>query len=606
MIMELIMSREGKEMDIFEECINRQKRIDRVVREMGIDSIINKNSFIKDRILNPAHYVVMLGETSSGKSTIINSIFENKILKESVKPTTSIITEIVIKRNAEDIYYVINKDSTYRKLEKEEFDSYVVNPLKNTHRLRYIGESKYEKYDNLRLFDTPGYGSLESYHEEVLKEFIPESDFIVYTVSYKSGFGEYDFQFLKYVGEVINSDVEIMLAVTMCPEDVSEDNKRIAEIKENFEKCIKRTPKLFLIKSASNKNPDTKELFDYIYERTNDESKKEELARNLKGYQDFILQECNIKINSCIAGIEAKRGDIEECIKLYKALLDKKSGVIEDVERGYTKIKISSIKYIDKAALAVKEEINSIIYDAGNKKKRDETINLLQEYYIPKFTAEQTENLVNYIEDEILVLEREIDKILKELLKNFEEKIKERIPFYSEVLSGIIDIHLDDDIKKIAGDMLRKYEKDAKNARSTYSNFKKLGISEESVHAGGKHFSYFIKVIKATSIKAITQYLNVFKDSIFALFTSMNWQKDAEDMAVDAVNKWAEELEYAIKKHSDILREKKKEQITVLYKELSNEFQDDENELQDLNTEELVRLKNEIDFLLNKCLLITL
>ena len=38
-------------MNIFEECINRQKRIDRVVRELGVDSIINKNKSRKSKSL---------------------------------------------------------------------------------------------------------------------------------------------------------------------------------------------------------------------------------------------------------------------------------------------------------------------------------------------------------------------------------------------------------------------------------------------------------------------------------------------------------------------------------------------------------------------------
>ena len=598
-------------MDIFEECISRQKRIDRVVREMGIDSIINKNSLIKERILNPAHYVVMLGETSSGKSTLINSLFRDKILKESVKPTTSVIIEVAIKNNVDEMRYVINKDSTYRKLEKDEFDELVVNPYDNIHRLRYIGECKDEKYDNLRLFDTPGYGSLESYHEEVLKSFIPESDFIIYTVSYKAGFGDYDYQFLKYVGEVVNKDVEIVLVVNMCSEEVTTENKRIAEIQENFKGCINREFETFLIKSSADKKPDAHELFDYIYERTNTESEKEELGKSLKGYQDFILQECSIKINSRIASIEAKKGDIEECLRLYKVLLDKRSGIIENIERGYTKIKISSIKYIDKSAMHIKDQISQLIHDEKHRSKKDELLGLLQEYYIPKFTTEQTENLINFIEDEIVTLEREIDNILKELLSSFEEKIKERMPSYSEVLNGIIDIHIDDDIKKLAGDMIRKHEKANNNAVSknvnTYANFKKIGTPEQQNNKHlNRNFSNFFKVIRGTSIKAITQYLTVFTDSIFSLFTSINWQEDVENIAVKAVDSWANDLEYTIKKHSDILRDKKKDQIMVLYKELSNEFSDDENELKDLNTEELIRLKNEIEFLLNKCLLIPL
>lgn len=593
-------------MNIFEECINRQKRIDRVVRELGVDSIINKNLLIKERVINPSHYVVMLGETSSGKSTLINSLFENKVLIESVKPTTSVITEVVISNNCEDVCFLINKDSTYRIIEKEEFDKLVVNPPENLHRLRYIGECKNEKYDNLRLFDTPGYGSLESYHEEVLKEFIPESDFIVYVVSYKVGFGDYDYQFLKYVSEAIDKDVEIVLAVNMCPQGVGEDNKRIQEIKSNFEKCTNREPKTFLIESSSDKLPDATKLYDYIYEKINSEDKKEELAKTLKSYQDFILNECNIKINSKIASIEAQRGDIEEIANIYSTLLDKQSNIIENIERGYTKIKLNTVKYIDKSALSVKEQITKIIYDESKWSKKEETLNLMEHYYIPKFTNEQTDDLINYTEDEIISLDRKIDEVLEASLNNLKERVRINIPSYSEVMGNVIDQHLGDEIKKITGELLRQSDHlEEKVKKSTYKNFKRIKLNEESIKTDHNR-KQILKVIRATSIKAITEYLTVFTESIFSLFQSINWQKSVEDMAVNAIDRWANDLEYAVKKYLDVLRDKKKSQIVVLYKELSHEFKNDGNELENINSEELLRLKNEIDFLLNKCLLITL
>lgn len=593
-------------MNIFEECINRQKRIDRVVRELGVDSIINKNILIKERVVNPSHYVVMLGETSSGKSTLINSLFENKVLIESVKPTTSVITEVAISNSCEEMCFLINKDSTYRIIEKEEFDKLVVNPPENLHRLRYIGECKNEKYDNLRLFDTPGYGSLESYHEEVLKEFIPESDFIVYVVSYKVGFGDYDYQFLKYVAEAIDKDVEIVLAVNMCPSGVNEENKRIKEIKSNFEKCTNREPNTFLIESSTDKIPDATKLYDYIYERINSEDKKEELAKTLKSYQYFILNECNIKINSKIANIEAKRGDIKEIANIYSTLLDKKSGIIENIERGYTKIKLNTVKYIDKSALNVKEEISKIIYDESKWSKKEETLNLMEHYYVPKFTNEQTDDLINYTEDEIISLERKIDEVLEASLNNLKERVRINIPSYSEVMVNVIDQHLGDEIKKMTGELLRQSEHSEEQAKnSTYKNLKRLKVNNESIKTDHNRKQFF-KVIRATSIKAITEYLAVFTESIFSLFQSINWQKSVEDMAVNAVDRWANDLEYAVKKYLDVLRDKKKSQIVALYNELSHEFKNDGNELENINSEELLRLKNEIDFLLNKCLLITL
>ena len=186
-----------------------------------------KNLLVKDRIINPAHYVVMLGETSSGKSALINSIFDKKILVESVKPTTGVVTEVVIDSESEESLIAVNKDSSIEILDKDKFDILTVKPNENLNRLKYIGTCKDSKYNGMRLFDTPGYGSLISEHEEVLKDFIPESDFIVYVVSYRVGLGDDDFQFLKYVGEIINDKVEVVLAINMCPSDVEEDNKRV-------------------------------------------------------------------------------------------------------------------------------------------------------------------------------------------------------------------------------------------------------------------------------------------------------------------------------------------------------------------------------------------
>lgn len=69
----------------------------------------------------------------------------------------------------------------------------------------------------MRLFDTPGYGSIVREHEEVLMEFIPNSDVIIYTVNYKIGIQENDYAFLGFLKELIRSP------------------KRIKELEEAFE-----------------------------------------------------------------------------------------------------------------------------------------------------------------------------------------------------------------------------------------------------------------------------------------------------------------------------------------------------------------------------------
>ena len=599
-------------MDFFKSCVDRQKRIDKVVNIIENEDITSKNLLVKERIINPAHYVVMLGETSSGKSALINSIFDKRVLVESVKPTTGVVTEVVIDSDSEESFIAINKDSSIEILDKDKFEVFTVKPNENLNRLKYVGNCKETNYSGIRLFDTPGYGSLISEHEEVLKEFIPESDFVVYVVSYRVGLGDDDFQFLKYVGEIINDNVEVVLAINMCPKDVQEDNKRICEIKKSVNECIHKDVKSFFIESSSEKNPDTKKLWDYIYERVNDPNKKEELSKILKNYQDYILGECDIKINSKIANIECEKENVEERINIIKEFLDKKENILGTIDKAFTRIKIKSIKLIDKSDIKIKELITEYINDESKWSMKEETFALMQHYYVPKLTNEETENLLTYIEDEIISLDRAIDNMLNIEITKLENKVKINAPSYTKVIEGIIEKHIGDNIKQAMGEMFRKaskrkYVKVKRNNVYT-KNLKKLTNAFERASVGetNNNLNLILKRIKATSIKGITESLNVFTDSIFFLYDSLTWQNKINEISMEAIDNWANDVESSIRKYLDELKETNKEEIISLFDELSEEFSANEKALENISSEELVRLKKEIEFLIHKCLLIHL
>lgn len=588
-------------MNSFKSCIERQKSIDSIVNAIGNENIIQKNLLVKDKIMNPAHYVVMMGETSSGKSALINSLFGNKILIESVKPTTGVVTEVVISDQEE--LTAINKDATIETLDKNSFDNLSVNPNKTLHRLRYKGVCKNSKYKGMRIFDTPGYGSLIEYHEEVLKEFIPESDFIVYIVSYRVGLGDDDAQFLKYIGEIIGNDVEVVLAINMCPKNLKDDNKRILEIKENVNKCIHKDVKSFFIESNSEKKPNATKLWDYIYEKINDEEKQNRLLENLENYQDYILDECSIKINSKIANIESKKEEIEEKLNIVGELLDKKFEILGTIDRGFTKIKVNSIKTIDKSAITIKEKITSYIHDESKWSKREETFALMQDYYVPNLTNEETDNLINYIEDDIILLDKTIDKLLKESISVLQEKVKVNIPSYTEVMDGVLKQHIGDEIKQATGEMFRKANKVGEYSIGNNNSEDLNSLVDIKSYKHIQHnLKYFLKAIKASSLKAITRYLSVFTESIFYLYDSLTWQKKIKEISLNAIDNWANDVEISIKKYLEMLRDTNKEEIMALFNQLSEEFKEDEKALVNIELEELFKLKKQIEFLLHKCL----
>lgn len=594
-------------MDNFEKCISRQKNIDLIVKTLNNEDIIEKNLLVKDKIMNPSHYVVMLGETSSGKSTLINGLFKEKILLESVKPTTGIVTEVIISKDEEKKLIAVNKDSSSKIINKQEFDKLLVNHNEDLHKLKYVGKSSNLKYSGMRIFDTPGYGSLVEYHEESLKSFIPQSDFIVYVVSYKVGVGDDDFQFLKYVGEIISDDVEIILAINMCPQDMKKDNKRILEIKKSINGCINKDVKTFFIESNKEKNPNTSMLWEYVYERVNDENKKEELANNLKNYQDYILNECTIKINSKIAKTESKKEGIEERLNILGEFLDKKHEILTTIDRGFTKIKVNSIKLIDKSAINVKNKITEYIQDESKWTKKEETYTLMQNYYVPNLINEETEILMQGIESEIILLDRNIEDILKNAIQKLEEKIKVNVPSYTEVMEGVLKQHIGDEMQQATGEMFRKAM--AKENKQSINNPKDINLNKLSTIIDTKSYKhthenlkYLLKAIKASSIKAITKYLTVFTESIFYLYDSLTWQKKINEISLKAIDNWAEDVEMSIRRYLDTLRETNKEEIMSLFDALNEEFKEDEKKLGNISLEELMRLKKEIEFLLHRCL----
>ena len=591
-------------MNIFNNCIKRQGKIDSIVETLGIKDIMDKNSFVKERVVNPSHYVVMLGETSSGKSALINSILEKKVMIESVRPTTGVVAEVIVS-DEEDAWSKIGKDGNITEIDKEEFDKLVVKPTSDIHRLRYRGKSKNEKYCGIRLFDTPGYGSLVDYHEDVLKEFIPEGDFIVYVVSYRVGLNDDDYQFLKYVGEIISDKVEVILAVNMCPKDISEDNKRVTEIKESVNECIHRNVKTFLIESSSEKNPNGEKLWNYIYERVNDPEKIKELGEALKNYQDYVLSECEIKVNSKIAGIESAKKDLNERTKLTKEFFDCKEETTAILERGFTKTKVKSIRLIDKAAATIKENVRKYIEDETKWTKKEETYSFMQHYYVPKLTSEETEHILSYIEDELILLDKSIKETLNKTATVLEDKVKVNIPCYSDVMEGILSKHIGDAMKQATGEMFRNIDNKKKSSKDyDTKNFKRLDSGNSEYDSQNNGLTKLIKVIRATSLKGITHYLSIFTDSIMYLYDALTWQNKIQEISMEAIDNWAKDVEIAVRKYIDEFKETNRREIMSLFDELTQEFSESEKEdvSDNIDYDVLVKLKREIDFILHKCL----
>ena len=144
--------------------INTKKAADilcSIAIELNSQRLIELSKFLRQRISQPDSYVVVLGESCSGKSTIINSLIGQGILPVSSVPSTGAITEVFIDPDILNATYsVINRNATMEVLDYPTFCELSLKPDFNVQRLRATLRSSNLNLAGVRIFDTPGYGSL--------------------------------------------------------------------------------------------------------------------------------------------------------------------------------------------------------------------------------------------------------------------------------------------------------------------------------------------------------------------------------------------------------------------------------------------------------------
>ena len=167
---------------IFSDLKKKHEIIQKLIDATNDEELSTLSTFMRSRISSPESYVTMLGETSSGKTTLINGLLNERLLKTSAVPTTGAIVEVLFDSEVKSPeYYAINRDATMERLDVNTFVDLSSNPDDLLARLQ-ITVPEVNGLAGLRLFDTPGYGSIVDKHEEVLREFIPNSDVIIYVM----------------------------------------------------------------------------------------------------------------------------------------------------------------------------------------------------------------------------------------------------------------------------------------------------------------------------------------------------------------------------------------------------------------------------------------
>ncbi len=558
---------------MYTSLLNTLDILEPLIEATGKPQLMEKAKFLYDRISNPESYVVFLGETSSGKSSIINGLIGSHLLPVKASPSTAAISEIVFKHNLQSAeYYSISKDAKIRKISETEFRSQCEAPASNLARLRAHVSTNNQLLNNLRVFDTPGYGAIVDEHEEILKDFIPNSDFVIYTVSYKIGIQDYDYSFLGFLRELLRDDVIIVLAINRCPKGINVDtDPRIKEIKSYVSDLLTIEPQVFCIDNivetdeTGHAMPTCDSLWSYVGKQISTEERKRLLFEAFDGYIHDLYNECDnviqLKYKEALLSEDESRRirmaqrEFAEQIRLASKEL---------VEPTFANIKSLLPKRIEDTEIRVNDFIIQRISEASRLEK-DEMVAYTNSHLIPFTIKKEMGEVITFIDVELSDLNRKLQDFIQKEVIRFNDKVEVILDSnFDQAVKTISQEY----IKRIMGNALSEYfmmyagaagfRGGAANAAS--HSLKVLGDWFGKTFS--KHAHEVAQKIGATVAKGAGAIIAVVAELLFEGYDLVRWKSKLIKKVKEGVQKWKEDTTPMVLKDMDELMETN---ISTLY-----------------------------------------
>lgn len=540
----------------FHKLRERMQSIGSLVEEMDRDEHKVLYRFLNERIHQPENFVTMLGETSSGKSSIINGLLKQPILITSARPTTGTVIEIMDSPLQEGYsFFAVNKDATLEEIDKPLFTNLSKQPDKDLARLRMVIPAFTNGLKNLRLFDTPGYGSLHDEHEEILKDFIPNSDVLIYVVSYRVGFKENDHDFMKFIEQVIGEETPFYLVVNRVPEGIGKSDARIQEIIQHAEDSLHRKLNCYIVPTvAEGVLPEAIELWHDLTEELLSPEREEALGNAFEEYQKDLLLAMKSTLERDLAMAKASEQELEELQASLNEFLQSEQVIYEKIKTTFTKLIPKFEQLVETATDTIHQELSVQVLQSNRWASKDECVGFIQSHLLPLQVRKEMIEIQSFLQVELERLDREINSILNTAVRKLEDQVVIQAPTFEPFIVNIGN-RLG---QKYVGKALTQYFKQYAGAAGTgagVANAAKKGLKNFG-KLFGKTYSKqtydkiptILKKIGATSSKALTVAAAVIVEGLFYLYDSVTWQKKLNNQLRKAIQAWGEEMvEKAVK-----------------------------------------------------------
>lgn len=352
------------------------QRLVEISNELGFVDISKKLEEIeqKNNQEDCSLVVPLVGEFSSGKTTLINALTDSKKLETATKPTTATIYEVHF--GSERCYATI-MDETDTIKEIDNLEELKNDTLKDA-KVVTVYDTSTKVPSSAILVDTPGLSSPDPKHKQTLVDFLPLADAILLVSDVNQQITKSVIDFVKTMAL---SKRPIYLILTKCDTKApSELDKAKEYIRENVEI---NTSNIVCV-SANNNN--LEELYSLLHHIHSEKSKilQSVNAMRVKNLIEILLS----RIDKLLETSKDDNG-VDEQIRCQKYELDRLNRNIDNLLEAMSgdileKGKYASRKFED----IISERLNSLATEKSNNFDADATsaINNTASLIVNEFT----------------------------------------------------------------------------------------------------------------------------------------------------------------------------------------------------------------------------
>ena len=386
----------------------------------------NKNIFekLKQDLENGEFSIVVVGEFSAGKSTLLNALMKKRILPSFTNETTATVNFLRHKEKSKggEAGTVFYKDETTKNLDNDNLETiqrYVTTKgeevVSTVEHLDLYLDSEFLK-DGVTLVDSPGLNGIAEGHREITEQQILKSHASIFLFSCDHPGSKTDFEFLNELQKKVKTIIFVLNKIDSIKVHEGETVEGIIQtLKANYRKQFPEAttvPEIWPVAAYPALVARNKETLDYAGKKERSEHEKKELEKEsrLVDFEDRLMnflvhgektqQQLLAPVERVIAVNKEIRENFEKEVELLESKIDEKDlqEKIENLKDSIEERKKENLDKkgritndLNKSIEEVRNEFSAEFSKFSNKKLREiDEIDDLDEikYYFENFEKE--------------------------------------------------------------------------------------------------------------------------------------------------------------------------------------------------------------------------